>query len=79
MENGLKARSTRGAIGKSWWSRRFLDVLESFAIGGRLTRGEGYARKGQVMSLEVAPGRVPAAVQGSRAEAVRRDDRASRR
>ena len=37
--------------------RRFLDVLESFAIGGRLTRGRSYAREGQVLSLEVAPGR----------------------
>jgi uncharacterized Zn finger protein len=67
VENGLKARSARGAIGSSWWSRRFLDVLESFAMGSRLTRGRNYARKGQVISLEVTPGEVRAAVQGSRA------------
>jgi uncharacterized Zn finger protein len=67
VENGLKARSARGAIGSSWWSRRFLDVLESFAMGSRLTRGRTYARKGQVISLEVTPGQVSAAVQGSRA------------
>ena len=67
VEDGLKARSTRGDIGASWWSRRFLDVLESFAVGGRLARGKTYARKGQVMSLEVVAGRVTAAVQGSRA------------
>jgi uncharacterized Zn finger protein len=67
VENGLKARSARGAIGASWWSRRFLDVLESFAMGSRLTRGRAYARKGQVISLEVTPGQVRAAVQGSRA------------
>ena len=67
VEDGLKARSTRGDIGTSWWSRRFLDVLESFAIGGRLARGKTYARKGQVMSLEIVAGRVTAAVQGSRA------------
>ena len=66
VENGLKARSSRGEIGSSWWSRRFLDVLESFAVGGRLTRGRTYARKGQVMSLEVLPGEVRAMVQGSR-------------
>lgn len=66
VENGLKARRTRGAIGESWWSRRFLDVLESFAMGSRLTRGRTYARKGQVLSLEVLPGEVRAAVQGSR-------------
>ncbi len=66
VENGLKARSGRGAIGDSWWSRRFLDVLESFAMGSRLTRGRTYARKGQVISLDVAPGVVRATVQGSR-------------
>jgi uncharacterized Zn finger protein len=71
VENGLKARSARGAIGSSWWSRRFLDVLESFAMGSRLTRGRAYARKGQVISLEVTPGQVRAAVQGSRARPYR--------
>ena len=39
VEGGLKAQSTRGAIGESWWSKRFLAVLESFAMGSRLTRG----------------------------------------
>lgn len=66
VENGLKARSSRGEIGSSWWSRRFLDVLESFAMGSRLTRGRTYARKGQVISLDVLPGEVRAIVQGSR-------------
>jgi uncharacterized Zn finger protein len=66
VEGGLKARSARGAIGESWWSRRFLAVLESFALGTRLTRGRAYARKGQVLSLTVAPGSVTASVQGSR-------------
>jgi uncharacterized Zn finger protein len=66
VENGLKARSSRGAIGESWWSRRFLDVLESFAMGNRLTRGRRYARQGQVISLDVVPGEVRATVQGSR-------------
>jgi uncharacterized Zn finger protein len=71
VENGLKARSSRGAIGKSWWSRRFLDVLESFAMGSRLTRGRTYARKGQVTSLDVVPGEVRATVQGSRVKPYR--------
>ena len=66
VENGLKARSSRGEIGSSWWSRRFLDVLESFAMGSRLTRGRTYARKGQVISFDVLPGEVRAMVQGSR-------------
>ena len=66
VESGLKARTSRGEIGSSWWSRRFLDVLESFAMGSRLTRGRTYARKGQVISLDVLPGEVRAMVQGSR-------------
>jgi uncharacterized Zn finger protein len=66
VEGGLKAQSTRGDIGETWWSKRFLTVLESFAMGGRLTRGKNYARAGQVLSLEVFPGSVTAEVQGSR-------------
>jgi uncharacterized Zn finger protein len=65
VEGGLKARSTRGAIGESWWSRRFIDVLESFALGGRLTRGRTYARKWQVISLQISAGVVSSKVQGS--------------
>ena len=53
-------------MGEQWWSRRFLEVLESFALGSRLTRGKNYARRGQVLTLEVAPGVVTASVQGSR-------------
>ncbi|MFI5484724.1 MULTISPECIES: SWIM zinc finger family protein [Micromonospora] len=68
VDGGLRARSTRGAIGRSWWSRRFLEVLESFALGTRLTRGRSYARAGQVVSLDIAPGMVSAVVQGSRAQ-----------
>ncbi|WP_229403558.1 SWIM zinc finger family protein [Micromonospora okii] len=71
VEGGLRARSTRGAIGHSWWSRRFLEVLESFALGTRLTRGRSYARAGQVLDLDIAPGVVTARVQGSRAQPYR--------
>lgn len=60
------ARSVRGEIGAHWWSRRFVEVLESFALGSRLTRGRNYARRGQVLSLEVSVGTVAASVQGSR-------------
>jgi uncharacterized Zn finger protein len=67
VEGGLTARSARGEIGSTWWSKRFITVLESFAVGGRLTRGKAYARKGQVLSLELIPGVVSGKVQGSRA------------
>jgi uncharacterized Zn finger protein len=66
VEGGLVARSERGSIGSTWWSRRFVAVLESLSMGGRLTRGRTYARKGQVLELGVQPGAVTSTVQGSR-------------
>lgn len=63
---GIRARSRRGRIGESWWSARFVAVLESFGMGARLARGKRYARSGQVLDLEVRPGVAVASVQGSR-------------
>ncbi len=65
-EGGIKARSKRGAIGEQWWSRRFIDVLESFGMSGRLSRGRNYARAGQVLEFKLTQGKVTARVQGSR-------------
>ena len=66
VEGGIKARSRRGAIGEQWWSRRFIAVLESHGLSGRLARGRSYARAGQVLDFELAQGKVTAQVQGSR-------------
>jgi uncharacterized Zn finger protein len=66
VEGGIKARSKRGAIGEQWWSRRFVGVLESFGMSGRLARGRNYARRGQVLEFELGHGVVRARVQGSR-------------
>lgn len=71
VEGGLRARSTRGAIAQTWWSERFIEVLEDIGIGSRLQRGRSYARKGQVISMDVGPGSVTAQVQGSRARPYR--------
>lgn len=71
VEGGLKARSTRGAIGQTWWSGRFVAVLEDIGMGNRLQRGRNYARKGQVISLDIDAGSVTARVQGSRARPYR--------
>jgi uncharacterized Zn finger protein len=65
-QGGIQARSRRGAIGETWWSQRFIELLESFGVGSRLKRGRNYARAGQVVELEVEPGLVLAKVQGSR-------------
>jgi len=71
VEGGLKARSARGAIARTWWSERFIEVLDGIGMGNRLQRGRSYARMGQVISLEVGPGSVTAQVQGSRARPYR--------
>jgi uncharacterized Zn finger protein len=66
VDGGIKARSKRGAIGEQWWSRRFISVLESYGMSGRLARGRSYARAGQVLDFELTQGKVTARVQGSR-------------
>src|SRR5262249_52716413 len=62
----IKTQSKRGAFGESWWAKRWIAVLESFDIGARLGRGRSYARRGQVLSVDINEGRVKAKVQGSR-------------
>lgn len=66
-KGGIKAQSKRGAFGQSWWAKRWVAVLESFNIGKRLARGRSYARRGQVLSINIKKGEVTASVQGSRA------------
>lgn len=68
VKEGIKAKSKRGAIGETWWSKRWIAVLESFNMGARLTRGRSYARKGQVVSIDVQKGIVTAKVQGTRSK-----------
>jgi len=66
VEGGIQIHSTRGAVARTWWSQRFLSVLESLGVGGRLSRGRSYARAGQIVSLDVDVGGATARVQGSR-------------
>jgi uncharacterized Zn finger protein len=66
VDGGIKARSRRGAIGAQWWSQRFIGVLESYGMSGRLARGRAYARAGQVLDFGLTQGKVTAQVQGSR-------------
>lgn len=63
---GIKARSKRGAFAKNWWATRWIKALERLVDSKRLGRGRRYARAGQVISLEEAPGGIEAKVQGSR-------------
>ncbi len=66
VDGGIRAKSKRGAIGEQWWSRRFIGVLESYGMSGRLSRGRSYARAGQVLDFQLSQGKVTARVQGSR-------------
>lgn len=66
VKGGIKAQTQRGAFGQSWWAKRWIETLESFDIGARLSRGRSYARRGQVLSIEIEKGLTKAKVQGSR-------------
>ncbi len=63
---GVALEKSSAEFGNSWWSRRFLELLESFGLGTRLERGREYARTGQVLELDIEPGIALAKVQGSR-------------
>jgi uncharacterized Zn finger protein len=63
---GIKSQSKPGTFGESWWAKRWIEVLESFNIGARLGRGRSYARRGQVLSIDIDRGEINAQVQGSR-------------
>jgi len=60
----------RARFGVSWWGRAWVEALEQRARldRNRLPRGRTYARGGAVGELEVLPGEVRAAVQGSRVQ-----------
>jgi len=66
VEGGLATSRQRGAMAATWWSRRFVEVLESYGLGTRMQRGRRYARTGQVLSLDVGAATIAAQVQGSR-------------
>ena len=66
VKNGIQTRSKKGKIGETWWSKRFIGALERIGIGSRLDRGRSYARKGQVVSIDIRDATVYAKVQGTR-------------
>jgi uncharacterized Zn finger protein len=65
-QTGIQTRSQRGEFAKNWWARRWLEALERLMQGVRLSRGQYYARMGQIVSLEEIKGGMLARVQGSR-------------
>ncbi|HKA15472.1 MAG TPA: SWIM zinc finger family protein [Myxococcota bacterium] len=65
-QRGNNQRARRGRAGENWWARRWVEVLERFAVGRRLGRGRNYARQGHIVDIEIGKGFVTAHVQGSR-------------
>jgi uncharacterized Zn finger protein len=66
VDDGIQLKSTRGEIGKQWWSKKWIQALERFTIATRLSRGKTYARGGQVISIDIKNGKATAKVQGSK-------------
>jgi uncharacterized Zn finger protein len=66
VEGGIKAKSKRGRFVENWWADRWIKALKVLMDSGRLSRGRNYARRGQVMGIDVEPGHISARVQGSR-------------
>jgi uncharacterized Zn finger protein len=66
VQGGIRAQSRSGSFSGTWWGKRWIETLESFDLGARLSRGKAYARKGQVSRLDIVKGEVRASVQGSR-------------
>ena len=64
MKDGIKLEGKK--IGATWWSQRWISILDSFGWSNRLERGRRYARSGQVTNINIAPGVVTAGVQGTR-------------
>ena len=65
-DEGLKAKSQRGAFVKNWWATRWIKAMERLVDAGRLRRGRTYARRGQVLSIKETKNGIEAKVQGSR-------------
>ncbi len=66
VEDGIKAKSKRGKFVQTWWADRWIKALTPLMDSARLSRGRSYARRGQVMDIQVTPGQVDSRVQGSR-------------
>ncbi|AQA24162.1 SWIM zinc finger family protein [Rhodococcus sp. MTM3W5.2] len=62
---GTQRAARGGPFAQSWWGRALVSSMEKIADSGRIARGRGSARAGQVISYRIAPGAVVGEVQGS--------------
>jgi uncharacterized Zn finger protein len=63
---GIRAQTKSRKVGKNWWTKRWMAVLENHYMGAELPRGRAYAQAGQVLALKIENGTVSATVQGAR-------------
>lgn len=68
---GIKLQDVRGVASRSWWAKRWLDVVAAKTLGGRFGRGRVYAISGQVLEIALDGPRVDALVLGVRPEPYR--------
>jgi len=64
VKDGIRLESTK--MGATWWSKKWISLLDSFGWSNRLARGRRYARSGQVVNVTINPGVITAKVQGTR-------------
>lgn len=67
VKGGIKADKQRGAFAQQWWGKKWIQTLERTPGGARLQRGRSYARKGQVVDLQITGNTIRASVQGTSA------------
>ena len=65
-KDGIKSQARRGALGRSWWAKRWIAVLKAFQTSGpAFSEGALDARSGQALSIDIEKGLILAKVQGS--------------
>lgn len=65
-KGGIRAQTKSRKVGKNWWTKRWMGVLENYYMGAELPRGRAYAQAGQVLDIQIGHGEVKAVVQGAR-------------
>ena len=68
---GIRAQESRSGGARTWWARRWLEVLERMGLGARLGRGKHYAVSGQVTGMRIEGPHVEALVVGTRQDPYR--------
>ena len=68
---GIRAQESRSGGARTWWARRWVEVLERMGLGARLGRGKHYAVSGQVTGMRLEGPHVEAQVVGTRQDPYR--------